>query len=92
MFEPDSNIVIPFSESMAVDICERNGLTFDKVKAEFIDYFMNRRLEYNFCNISSCVFQVIVAYKCISNNNQAYNEELSKYLHISISDLQLIYS
>lgn len=92
MFDPGSIIVIPFTEGMAKDLCSKNSLDYDLVAKEFRYYFIYCNLNNPLCNLASCVFQVIIAYKCVASGNGAYNKEFSRFLGISLTDLQSIYS
>lgn len=92
LFEPESWVVIPFSESMLQDLCKRNMLEYDKVVSEFKNYFIFEGIGNHYCNLAVCAFQVMIAYKCVASGNGAYNEELSSFLSRSTSELQSIYS
>lgn len=92
MFKPKSMIVIPMTESMAQNLCCNNELNYKCVVSDFIKYFRNSTVSNNYCNLSSCVFQVIIAYKCVSSCIAAYNEAFSNFLGISTADLQSVYS
>lgn len=91
MFEPKSNIVIPITESMAQSLCNDNKLDYDSVSSAFKAYFIYSSVSNYYCNLSSCVFQVIVAYKCVAMRDDAYNEAFCNFLGVSTTELQNIY-
>lgn len=92
MFDPGSIIVIPFTESMAKDLCNKHGIDYELVAKEFRYYFTHCNINNSLCNLASCVFQVIIAYKCVASGIGAYNEEFSSFLGLSLAELQSIYS
>lgn len=92
LFQPRSKIVIPFTESMIKDLCSSRNLSYEEILSDFRSYFKTQAFRNQYCNLASCVFQVMVAYNCIATGTAAYNETFSILLGISISDLQKIYS
>ncbi len=92
MFDSKSRIVIPFTESMVQSLCNDHEMKYENVLATFKTYFKNNSITNDYCNLASCVFQVIVAYKCIAWHDAAYNEAFSKLLDVSTTELQNIYS
>lgn len=92
MFDSKSRIVIPFTESMVQSLCNDHELKYENVLVTFKTYFKNSSITNDYCNLASCVFQVIVAYKCIAWHDAAYNEAFSKLLDVSTTELQKIYS
>ncbi len=91
IFDSGSKIVIPFTESMAKNLCLKKNLDYSEVVNEFITYFKLYQISDELCNLASCTFQVIVAYKCVATGIAAYNCELSNFLYTSESTLQDIY-
>lgn len=96
-FEEESEIVLVFTEDSVNEICSSIGISKKDLMIECRNFFVDaaNAVDYrgNFYNsLGVCAIQVMIAYQCVANDQKSYNDKFSRYLDISETELQGVYS